>query len=186
MERIKHYGHVSIKFLDVMFGAIVAIGFGQWFSVDERESLFFISFLFAHIILIDVWVNYDPTVRKFPTKNPYFLVLDLALIFTMAFLIYYSMSSLHRFLLSIIALRLVGVLWSERSLIEYKPGKPDATYLKHTRNRNFVEAAVFAMMFIVLKSVDAYALVGTTIVLWSVFRVYDHIKVRDMVKSDAD
>ncbi len=185
MKRIKHYGHVSIKFLDVMFGAIIAIGFGQWFAVSERESLFFVSFLFAHVMLIDVWVNYDPTVRKFPTKNPYFLILDLALIFTMSFLIYYSMFNLQRFLLSIIALRLVGVFWSERPLKEYKLNRYDTAYLKYIRNRNFMEAAVFALSFIALTKVDAYALTGTMIAVWSAFRVYDRVKVKEMIRSDV-
>ncbi len=186
MKRIKHYGHVSIKFLDVMFGAIIALGFGQWFSVSEREGLFFMSFLFAHVILIDVWVNYDPIVRKFPTKNPYFLILDLAMIFTMSFLIYYSMFHLQRFLLSIIALRLAGIFWSERPLKEYKLNGSDAAYLKYVRDRNFMEAAAFALALLVLPGINAYAFFGAMVVIWSVFRAYDHVRVKDMVRPDAN
>ncbi len=186
MLRIHHYGHLSIKFLDVMFGAVVALGFGQWFSVPERPMLSLAAFLFAHIILIDIWINYDPTVRKFPTKRPYMLILDLALIFSMAFLIHYSMLDLQKFLMSIVALRLIGVAWSERPLQEYKMKKSDTAYLKHTRGRNFFEAFAFALPLPFLSKIDAYTLVGIIFALWLMFRAYDHAKIKNMVRPEID
>ncbi len=185
MQRLKHYGRLSIKFLDVMFGAIIALGFGQWFSVAERDTIFFISFVFAHIMLIDVWINYDPTIRKFPTKNPYFLILDLTLIFTMTFLIYYSMFSLQKFLVAVVALRLIGVVWAERPIREYKIRGTDKSYLKYISKRNLFEAAAFAVLAYVFAKVDSSAATIAMIPVWAAFRLYDSLRVKNMIKSDS-
>ncbi|MBI2084970.1 MAG: hypothetical protein HYT71_00475 [Candidatus Aenigmarchaeota archaeon] len=185
MKRVTHYGHLSIKFLDVMFGAIIALGFGQWFSVPEREIIFFIAFVFAHTILIDVWINYDPTIRKFPTKNPYFLILDLALIFTMAFLVYYSMFNLQRFLVSAAVLRTIGILWSERPLKEYKIRGSDSSYLKYVRKRNFFEAAAFALLAYAYAAIDPSAATVAMIPVWVIFRLYDSSHIKNIIKSDS-
>ncbi|MBI4177014.1 MAG: hypothetical protein HY516_01470 [Candidatus Aenigmarchaeota archaeon] len=185
MHKIKHYGHISIKFLDVMFGAIIAIGFGQWFSVSERANIFFAAFIFAHIMLIEIWINYDPTVRKYPTKNPYFLILDLALIFTMSFLIYYSMFDLQKFLVSVIALKAVGGLWAERPLKEYKIRGSNLSYLKYMRKRNSLEMLPFLFLFSLSGKLDSNVLLTLIIVTWVAFRLYDAARVKNVIKSDA-
>ncbi|MBI4168188.1 MAG: hypothetical protein HY515_04485 [Candidatus Aenigmarchaeota archaeon] len=185
MRKIKHYGHISIKFLDVMFGAIIAIGFGQWFAVSDRATVFFAAFLFAHIMLIEIWINYDPTVRKFPTKNPYFLILDLALIFNMSFLIYYSMFDLQKFLMSIIALKVVGGLWAERPLKEYKIRGSNLSYLKYIRKRNLLETVPFLFLYHLAGRLDPSVLLTMIVFVWLAFRVYDAARVENIIKSDA-
>ncbi len=185
MRKIQHYGHISIKFLDVMFGAIIAIGFGQWFAVAERPSIFFIAFLFAHIMLIEVWINYDPTIRRFPTKNPYFLILDLALIFTMSFLIYYSMFDLNKFLLAIIVLKAVGGLWAERPLKEYKIKGSNLSYLKYMRKRNSLEILPFLFIFYLSDKLSPNVLLTLVIAAWMAFRLYDAARIKNVIKSDA-
>ena len=124
--------------------------------------------------------------RKYPTKNPYFLILDLALIFAMAFLIYYSMFNLQRFLLSIVILRLLGIMWSERPIWEYKIRGSNLSYLKYMRKRNFVEGVVFLVLFYVFDKLDPSILVVSMISTWIAFRLYDSTKVQNIIKSDAN
>ncbi len=192
MARIKHYGHLSIKFLDVMFGAVMALGFTEWFKVPEHTSQSLLTptvelgmFLFSYLILIDMWIKYDPTMRRFPTKHPHLLIIDLFMVFTMFFLVHNSIFNNRNFLGTIVVLRAVGSLWSQRTMMEYKLAKKHLEYFLRQRNAAVAEMFAFLLLFVVADKLPSVnALLASMVVLWAGFRALDMVMEKDILKVD--
>lgn len=192
MKRIKHYGHLSIKFLDVMFGAVIALGFNEWFRVPEHTYQSLLSpsvelgiFLFSYLVLIDVWIKYDPTIRQFPTKHPHLLIIDMLLVLTMFFLVHSSIFNFQNFLGTVVILRALGALLSQRIIMEYKLGSKYLKYFKYQRNTSLAEMSAFLFLFLILDKLQSvYIMLASVIVLWAGFRMFDMNRVKDIIKVD--
>ncbi len=192
MKRVTHYGHLSIKFLDVMFGAVIALGFNEWFRVPEHTYQSLLTptvelgmFIFSFMVLIDVWIKYDPTVRQFPTKHPHMLIVDLLLVLTMFFLVHSSIFDFKNFMGTIVILRSLQAVLSQRVLMEYKLVKTQLTYFKYERNAGVAETLAFMVFFLAADKLQSiYLTMGFAVVLWAGFRMLDMKRINDVVKLD--
>ena len=122
----------SLKFLDIMIGLVLGLGF-QWWP-DLRESWQFIAFVFVYLDIVDYWIDYGPSLKKFPPKREIDVLLDVAIMFSLFLYIYTTQLTLVYFFGSFILLRTLDFFWLLSSKQEYHPigtdGKFVSTWLK--------------------------------------------------------
>ena len=117
----------SLKFLDIMIGLVLGLGFQWWPQLDKPWQ--YLAFVFVYLDIIDHWIDYGPTLRKFPPKREVDILLNVAIMFTFFFYIYTTQLDIIYFLASFVAFRLLDFLWLLRSKYEYKPVGSDKTYV---------------------------------------------------------
>src|SRR3989338_7383404 len=97
----------SLKFIDIMIGVILGLGFQWWAELNLTWQ--YIAFVFVYLNLIDYWIDYAPTLKKYPFKNQLDIFLHTAIIFAMFFLVYTPQKSIQIFLLAFIFYRLTDI-----------------------------------------------------------------------------
>jgi len=117
----------SLKFIDIMVGVVLGLGL-QWWP-DLKEPWQYIAFIFSYIFIVDFWIDYGPSLKKFPPKKEIDVLLDVALIFCLFFCIYTTHLAILYFLISFIMLFVFDYFWLLSSKKEYQPIGQDKTYV---------------------------------------------------------
>lgn len=160
----------SIKFVDIMVGVVLGLGF-QWWAI-LREPWQFIAFLFAYVDTVDYWIDYGPALKKFPPRKEIDVLLDVGIIFSLFLYIYATQISVIYFLTAFILLRVLDFFWLLSSRIEYHPQGADKTYINTWLYLDCIEAAIAGALII-------FALVFTPSSLFLVaFYIFYRIMVR--------
>ena len=107
----------SIKFIDIMIGVILGLGFQWWPNLSEPWQ--YAAFILVYIDVIDYWIDYAPSLKKFPPKFELDLLLDVAIMFTLFLYIYATQQSIVYFLVAFVVLRLLDSFWLLRANREY-------------------------------------------------------------------
>lgn len=140
---LKSFG---LKFVDVMLGIILGLGFQWWPEI--RESWGYVAFIFVYLNLIDYWIDYSPTLKKYPLKDQLDILLHTAIIFSMFFIVYSTVRYINIFFLAYAFYRIVDILWIWRMITEYKPLASDMKFMKTWITSDFFET--FMAIFLAL------------------------------------
>ncbi|TAK96536.1 hypothetical protein EPO05_01595 [Patescibacteria group bacterium] len=148
-ERI-NIKNFSLKFIDIMIGVILGLGF-QWWT-DLREPWQFVAFAFVYLDIVDFWIDYGPALKKFPPKKEIDIFLDLAICFAMFLYIYSTQYSVIYFIMAFTLLKIIDFLWLLSSKLEYQPTGFDKKYVDTWMLANGLEI-ILAAVIILLASI---------------------------------
>lgn len=120
-------GSISLKFIDIMIGVVLGLGFQWWPNLQEGWQ--YIAFIFAYVDLVDYWIDYSPSLRRFPPRRELDLLLDVAIIFAMFLYIYSAQLPLAYFLGAYALFNAIDILWLWRARVEYQPTGRDRAFV---------------------------------------------------------
>lgn len=99
----------QLKFIDVMVAVVLGLGF-QWWP-ELKEPWQYLAFAFAYLNLIDYWIDYNPTAKKFALKLEADVVLHTIIIFSMFLLVFATQKSLWYFFFAFTFYRMADIVW---------------------------------------------------------------------------
>ena len=112
-----------------MIGVVLGLGFQWWPELHEPWQV--IAFVFVYLDIVDYWIDYGPSLKKFPPKREVDVLLDVGIMFALFLYIYTTQLTLTYFFSAFILLRLLDFFWLLSSKYEYHPTRTDGLYL-HT------------------------------------------------------
>ncbi len=117
----------SLKFIDMMVGVVLGLGLQWWPNLQEIWQ--YLAFIFVYLFLIDYWIDYGPSLKKFPPKKEIDVILDVILVFFMFFCIYSTLLTIWSFLISFTLLFIFDFFWLLSSKSEYRPVGDDKIFV---------------------------------------------------------
>lgn len=127
----------GLKFIDIMLGIILGLGFQWWPDLVHAWQI--IAFVFIYLNLVDYWIDYSPTLKKFPLAGQFDVITHTFLIFGMFFMVYTTQKSVPVFLLSFVFFRLIDIIWLWRIEKVHKPAPHDERFIKTWIRQDFYE-----------------------------------------------
>ena len=162
----------QLKFIDIMVGVVLGLGF-QWWP-ELREPWQYIAFVFAYLNLIDYWIDYNPIAKRYPLRHELTEVLiHTLIIFGMFLLVFGSQKTLPYFLYSFAFYRLADILWIWRMKKEHTIPHHDMIFM----NTWHVYDAVEMFSAIAIGFAAAHNVLGPTsaLLIFIVIRVATRI-----------
>lgn len=129
--------NVSLKFVDIMIGVVLGLGFQWWPNLVEPWQ--YLAFIFVYIDLVDYWIDYSSALKAFPPKRELNIMLDVAIIFTMFLYIYSTQLSILYFLLGFGAFRIADTLSLWRTKREYHLTSRENKFVRAWVRMNTIE-----------------------------------------------
>lgn len=161
----------SLKFVDMMVGVVLGLGFQWWVALQEPWQ--YVAFIFVYLDIVDYWIDYSPSLKKFPPKREIDVMLDVGIIFSLFLYIYATQLTIIYFLSAFIVLRILDFFWLLSSKQEYRPVGTDKIFVDTWIRFDLVEAAASVVLiglgFIVPLSELA------TVSIFIVFRIFVRI-----------
>jgi hypothetical protein len=134
----------SLKFIDIMIGIVLGLGFQWWVALQYPWQ--YIAFIFVYFDIVDYWIDYSPSLKKFPPKREIDVLLDLSIMFTLFLYIYSTQLTIVYFLTTFIIFRVLDYLWLLSSRYEYKPTGLDKLFLDTWMHFNLFEAVASGIL----------------------------------------
>lgn len=169
----------AYKFMDIMMGVVLGLGFQWWPNLHEPWQ--FAAFIFAYIIIIDYWVDTAAALKKFPPKRELDIVLDVATMFSFFLFIYYAQATIIHFLAVFVAFRILDALWIFRVKNEYSLTPHDDLVMNTWLVADFIEAAVAASLIAAnyfLSKQTPIMLLAIFVSLWLVTRIWSSLRYK--------
>ncbi|MES2088086.1 MAG: hypothetical protein V4467_03805 [Patescibacteria group bacterium] len=158
----------SLKFLDIMIGIVLGLGFQWWPSLKEPWQ--FLAFVFVYLDVVDYWIDYGPSLKKFPPKREIDVMLDVAIMFSLFLYIYATQLTPVHFFASFVVFRVLDFFWLLSSKYEYHPTGTDKSFIDSWLTFNLVESfvAVTLIALTTFTELSSLVLISTFIV----FRIF--------------
>lgn len=129
----------SLKFIDIMIGLVLGLGFQWWPELNQPWQ--YIAFIFVYFDIVDYWIEYSPSLKKWPPKREIDVMLDIAIMFSLFLYIYSTQLSIVYFLASSILIRVFDYFWLLSSKMEFRPIGSDKIYMDTWLKLNLVIAS---------------------------------------------
>lgn len=127
-----------------MIGIILGLGFQWWPNL--QYSWQYIAFIFVYLDIVDYWIDYSPSLKKFPPKQEIDFFIDIAIMFSLFLYIYATQLTIIYFLTTFIVFRVLDYFWLLRSKYEYKPIGDDKLFVDTWLLFNLIEGLVSAII----------------------------------------
>lgn len=157
----------SLKFLDIMIGMILGLGFQWWPALTQPWQ--YAAFIFVYLDIIDYWIDYGPSLKKFPPKREVDVFLDIAIMFSLFLYIYATQLTIIYLLTAFVVWKILDFFWLLSSKYEYRPTGTDGAFIDTWLKFNIFEA-LFALALILAHQNFALDSV-TSISIFIVFRI---------------
>jgi len=108
----------GLKFIDVMIGVILGLGFQWWPNLQEPWQ--YLAFIFVYLSIIDYWIDTAAALKKYPPKRELDLMLDIAILFLLFLYIYAAQRTVLYLLTVFVVARVLDSLWVLRVFSEYQ------------------------------------------------------------------
>ena len=170
----------SLKFSDVIIAVILGLGFQWWF--DLKETWQYIAFVFVYIDIIDYWVDYSPSVKKFPPKTKTDLLLNVFIMFCLFFYLASTRMTIWYFLSSFASIRILDYFLLLAMKNGYNPSGKDKIYIDTWLNFNLVYA-VLTIIFIIatrFSSLNPLIILFTFFTYRIIMRVWSSFKYKSV------
>jgi len=176
MENLKQF---TLKFIDIMIGIVLGLGFQSWSNIHDTWQ--YIAFFFAYLSIVDYWIDYIPTIRKFPPKNEVDLLADVGILFLMFLLIYATQFTIIYFLIVYAVFRLVDNIWMARIRYQYSLNSRDKLFF----NTWLVFGSIEGLVALALISLSAifHLMPLLILVIFIIFRLLMRILASFRYKS---
>ncbi len=140
----KHYGEISHKFVNLMFGIMLILGFLDWAGVSN--TLQYVLFLFTYVLLITYWMAHRNYLNHFPPKNLLGVIIDITAMAVLFLTIKAALLPLGFYFAALAILRAVDALGITRMISDYVSSRKDVLHLKSRRGIYFLEAAIYLIL----------------------------------------
>jgi hypothetical protein len=157
----------SLKFIDIMIGIVLGLGF-QWWPILQYPWQY-IAFVFVYLDIVDNWIDYAPSLKKFPPKREVDVFLDLGIIFVFFLYIYSTQLTIIYFLTIFIIFKILDYLWLWSSKREYNPTGIDKLFVDTWIFFDLLETVITAGLISLVLLFSLQPL--TVIILFIVIRV---------------
>ena len=127
-----------------MVGIVLGLGFQWWPNL--QYSWQYIAFIFVYLDIVDYWIDYSPSLKKFPPKREIDVFLDIAIMFSLFLYIYATQLTIIYFLATFIVFRILDYFWLLSSKYEYKPVDDDKLFIDTWLMFNLIEASATAVL----------------------------------------
>src|SRR4051812_14495728 len=107
----------SLKFLDIMVGIVLGLGFQWWVALQYPWQ--YVAFIFVYFDIVDYWIDYSPSLKKWPPLRELDVFLDISIMFSLFLYIYSTQLTIAYFLTTFIAFKLLDYFWLLSSKHEY-------------------------------------------------------------------
>lgn len=177
MKVLKEFG---LKFTDIMIGVVLGLGFNYW--PDLKEIWQYLAFVFVYFNLIDYWIDYSPTLKRFPLKGEIDVVLHTFIVFAMFFLVYATKMTVTIFFLSFIFYRLVDILWIWRMKKEYKMDGKDKIFMGAWNTCDGIEIILSVLLIglNLFNVLNALLIIIIFIILRTISRIWASVKYKNL------
>ena len=170
----------SIKFIDIMIGIVLGLGFQWWEGL--REPWQYVAFIFVYLDVTDYWIDYGPTLKKWPPKKEIDVFLDLAFCFALFLYIYSTQTLVIYFIMAFGLIKILDFLWLYSSKLEYHPTNFYKKYIDTWMITNVVEIALSAFILLIaaMTNLSSFTILITFIVMRVATRIiasYNYKKV---------
>src|SRR5687768_14211625 len=95
----------SLKFIDIMIGIVLGLGFQWWIILQQPWQ--YIAFVFVYFDIVDNWIDYSHSLKKFPPKREIDVFLDLSIMFVFFLYIYTTQLTIVYFLITFIVFKVL-------------------------------------------------------------------------------
>ncbi len=123
-----------------MVGVVLGLGFQWWPLLQEPWQ--YVAFVFAYLDVVDYWIDYSPSLKKFPPKREIDVLLDIGIVFTLFLYIYATLISITYFLTAFVALKVLDYFWLLSSKYEYQPAGTDKLFVDTWLRFNLIEVCI--------------------------------------------
>jgi hypothetical protein len=103
-----------------MIGIVLGLGFQWWPALTQPWQ--YIAFIFVYIDIIDYWIDYAASRKKFPSKREVDIILDIAVMFALFLYIYSTQVTINYFLISFLTLSIFDALSIVRTSLQHQLG----------------------------------------------------------------
>ena len=168
----------TLKFIDIMIGIVLGLGFQSWPSL--HESWQFIAFIFVYVSIIDYWIDTAPTLKRYPPKRELDLLLDVAMMFTLFLYIYSTTQTITYFFAAFLVFRGMDSFWLVRVLRQYRESSQDRHVFMTWITFNTIEMAVVVVILAIgeMWYIHPMLLVSAFIAIRLASRVLSSIRYR--------
>ena len=128
----------SLKFIDIMIGVVLGLGFQWWTALSHPWQ--YVAFIFAYLDIVDYWIDYSPSLKKFPPKREIDVFIDLGIMFALFLYIYTTQLTVVFFFGAFIVWRVLDFFWLLSSRAEFRPAGRDRVFLDTWIQFNVLEA----------------------------------------------
>lgn len=135
-----------------MIGIVLGLGFQWWPALHEPWQ--YAAFVFVYLDIVDYWMDYGPSLKKFPPKREIDIILDVAIMFALFLYIYSTQLSFLYFLASFVLLRVLDYFWLLSSRHEFHPTGSDKLFVDAWLKFDLLETALAVVLMLVAKFSD--------------------------------
>jgi|GEM_PF-1904939 len=169
----KHYGGISNRLINALFGILLILGFFSWAGVSDTST--YVLFIFTYVLIIAYWFELNSFLNKYPSKNIWGFLADMTAVFAILILIIAASLNLGFYFASLAILRTVDSTVISRILSEYNLKKAEALRLKEIRGIYLLEATAFVLLEPLAFSYSVSGVFGITalMLIWLFARVFE-------------
>lgn len=157
----------SLKFIDIMIGIVLGLGFQWWIALEYPWQ--YLAFIFVYFDIVDYWIDYSPSLKKFPPKREIDVFLDLSIMFSLFLYIYTTQLTITYFLTVFIIFRALDYLWLWSSRQEYSPTGIDKLFVNTWMQFNLIEAVAAGILIVLFSMFSLQPLI--VILIFITFRI---------------
>jgi len=167
----------SIRFIDIMIGVVLGIGFTWWPKLVDPWQ--YIAFLFVYVDIVDYWVDYVPALRKVPPRRELDLFIDVAIVFSLFLSIFATQVTITYFLGALILVRILDIAWILRARRDHA-AHPDISFLSIWMYFDIAEIIGFALLLFVgtAYSLTSFVQIIIVVLFWIIMRVFAGLKYK--------
>jgi len=161
-----------------MIGIILGLGFQWWENLHEPWQ--YLAFIFVYLDIVDYWIDYGPSLKKFPPKRELDVFLDLIICFSLFLYIYATQFSIAYFFLAFMLIKIFDSFWLLSSKLEYKPKDFDKKFVDTWIGINIIEViATGALIALTLLTpISSLAILMVYIVIRLISRIIASAKYK--------
>lgn len=134
----------ALKFIDIMIGIILGLGFQWWPNLVETWQ--YVAFVFVYLDIIDYWIDFLPALKKFPPRAELDWFLEIGIMFFLFLFIYSTQTTITYFIWSFIGFRIIDTLWLLRAKTVYNPMYTEKLYIDTWTRFNILEIVASLML----------------------------------------
>ena len=168
----------SLKFVDIMIAVVLGLGFQWWTSLKEPWQ--YIAFIFVYLDIVDYWIDYSPSLKKFPPKKEIDVMLDVFIMFSLFLYIYSAQLTIMYFLGAFILFKILDYFWLLSSKLEYKPIGLDGLFIETWLKLNLIEVIATGLLigFCLLTNLPSIIILISYITIRIIIRVIASLKYK--------
>ncbi len=102
-----------------MVGVVLGLGFQWWPALHQNWQQ--LLFVFVYFDVIDYWIDYNPSLKKFPPKREIDVILDISIVFALFLYIYSTQLAIQNLFVAFVLFKALDFIWLWSSKVEYRP-----------------------------------------------------------------